>query len=769
MARRAIATLVLGLAACAASAAPQVMLDRNGSHVSIETYAPNVVRVTISPDAKLAAAPAGYGFIGKPDDKGWTHDSSASGDTFRSARLVLEVAAQPKPGPMDTMARYFAPTLPPVTLKVRKPDGTLLLDMTGWEMSPHKVSGEETFRVGASFNAPADEHYYGLGQNQEGILDYRGRTVDCRHDYDAPAGETVCVPFMVSSKGYGIVWDNPSVTRITAGVNGRTMWQSNVGERVSFFIITGDHTDDIYAGYRTISGVTPLPPKAAFGFIQSKARYASQKELLDAAAGYRKRGYPLDVMVLDWFYWTKMGQLDIDPEYFPDPAAMNRTLHEQGMQSIISVWPRFERSSRYFDTLAAKGWLLKNDKGEPQDGLPFRSDRAGALIDSTNPQARDWFWGKIRDNIASQGFDWFWLDETEPDLVPDGYFYSIGSGDRYHNVFPLLHTQGVAEGSRRDRPNKRNLILSRAAYTGTQRNGALFWSSDIQPTWEVLKRQVPTGLNFTASGMAYWGNDIGGWQTLPAQHTPERKPLLDPSAARDVVGQYDDYPELLARWFQYGAFTPTLRVHGLRKQVEVWSYGEGAEGVMVKYLKLRYTLMPYLYAMGKHTYDTGAPFMRALYMDFPNDPQVSNLGDEYMFGPAFLVAPVTEQGVEHRDVYLPQGSDWINYWTGEKFTGGRHVTVAAPIDIIPLFVRAGSIIPMGVDIPSTATKQPLASIRVYPGKDADFTLYDDDGVTNDYEKGAGKSIRLHWDDKARKLTASDGSDLSRLVQVISPQ
>jgi alpha-D-xyloside xylohydrolase len=624
--------------------------------------------------------------------------------------------------------------------------------MSRWEMAPHIVNGEKTFRVGATFEAPADEHYYGLGQNQEGTLDYRGRTIDCKHFYDAPAGETVCVPFMVTNKGYGIVWDNPSDTVVSAAINGHTSWKSNVGERVSYFVIVGATTDELYAGYRKLTGATPLPPKAAFGYIQSKARYETQQQLLAVANGYRSRGYPLDVMVLDWFYWTRMGQLDIDPTAFPDPQSMNQQLHAQGLHSIISVWPRFEKESRYFNFLAAKGWLLKDADGRPVDGLAERSDRAGALIDSTNPQAREWYWDRLRDNIASQGFDWFWLDETEPDLVPDGYFYSIGSGDRYHNVFPLLHTQGVAEGSRRDRPNKRNLILARAAYLGSQRNGCLFWSSDIDPTWEALRRQVPTGLDFTASGLAYWGNDIGGWQKLPESHTPEHTPLLDPSDARDVIGHYDDYPELITRWYEYATFTPTMRAHGERKETAVWSYGKQAEAVISKYLRLRYTLLPYIYSLGKKTYDTGAPFMRALFMDFPNDPNVSNLGDEYMFGPAFLVAPVTEQGQTSRRVYLPAGRDWYNFWTNEKLKGGQTVTVAASIDTIPVFVAAGSIIPLGADIQNTSTPQTIQEIRVYPGHDADFELYDDDGVTYNYETGKGSLTRLHWDDSHKQLS-----------------
>lgn len=737
----------------ASFAAPMALLDRNGSQVAIEAYSPNIIRVTLSIDKDPALAAPGFGISGTPDASGWKQRTTASGDEFSSDAMSVEVKAQPQVSVPSQMERYFAPSLPPVSLVVRKPGGAPVVEMSGWEMSPHIVSGEKTFRVGATFNAPSDEHYYGLGQNQEGVLDYRGRTVDCKHFYDAPAGETVCVPFLVTNKGYGIVWDNPSDTVVSPGLHGHTSWKSNIGERVSYFVIIGATFDELYCGYRKLTGATPLPPKAAFGYIQSKARYETQQQVLDVADGYRSRGYPLDIMVVDWFYWTRMGQLDIDAGAFPDPKAMNQKLHDQGLHSIISVWPRFEKESRYFDFLAAKGWLLKDKDGKPVDGLAERSDRAGALLDSTNPQAREWYWDRIRDNIASQGFDWFWLDETEPDLVPDGYFYSIGSGDRYHNVYPLLHTQGVAEGSRRDRPNKRNLILARAAYLGSQRHGSLFWSSDINPTWEALKLQVPTGLNFTASGLAYWGNDIGGWQWLPQSHTPERPPLLDPSDAREVVGHNDDYPELVARWYEYATFTPTMRAHGSRKGTEVWSYGKQAEAVISKYLRLRYTLIPYIYSLGKQTYDTGAPFMRALFMDFPGDPNVANIGDEYMFGPAFLVAPMTDQGRQSRQVYLPVGRDWYNFWTNERVKGGQTVTVAAPIDTIPLFVAAGSIVPLGSDIQNTSMPQAIKEIRVYPGRGAEFALYDDDGVSYGYESGQGRVTRLHWDEEKGQLTA----------------
>jgi alpha-D-xyloside xylohydrolase len=757
-ARLTWAILLVAFTAAAASAAPLATLDREGAWVSVEGYGPSVVHVTIAADKAEVLKGPGYGILSQGADGSafrQTHD--ASGDSFASSALSLHVDAAPLPHVPSQGEKYFAPSLAPVALQVRNARGDLLLAMHNWEMSPHEVAGEKTWQVGASFIAPADEHYYGMGQNQEGILDLRGRVIDCKHWYDAPAGEQVCVPFMVSSKGYGIVWDNPSATRFVAAVNGRTAFQSNVGERVSFFVIVGDTPEAIYSGYARVTGRTPIPPKAAFGLIQSKARYESQAEVLRVADTYRQKQYPLDVMVVDWFYWTRMGQLDIDPAQFPDPDGMNRQLHEMGLQSIISIWPRFETSSRYFNELDAKGFLLKDKDGKSVDGLPFRADRAGALLDVTNPSARSWFWEHARDNILSRGFDYPWLDETEPDLVPDGDFYSIGSGDRYHNVFPLLHVEGVATGMRAWKPDRRVLILSRAAYLGSQRTGALFWSSDINPAWEALTRQVPTGLNMVASGIAYWGNDIGGWQSLPQVTSATKAPLLDPSDARATVGQYNDYPELFTRWFEYGTFLPTLRIHGDRKHTEIWEFGHEAEAILARYDRLRYQLIPYIYSQAKATHDTGAPFMRPLWMDFPADPNVTNLGSEYLFGPAFLVAPVTEQAQIEKAVYLPAGSDWYNFWSNEKFSGGQWIKVAAPIDRIPLFVRAGSIVPMGADIPSTAIKQAIAAIRVYPGKDGNFALYDDDGVSYDYETGKGAvTTNLHWNDSAGTLTASGG-------------
>jgi alpha-D-xyloside xylohydrolase len=662
----------------------------------------------------------------------------------------------------DDIAKFFNGSAPPAHIAIATPDGKKLSEMIGWSMSvPNYKDGDASvlndkrpsdlpfYQVGATFVSPDDEHYYGLGQNQEGFLDRRGHRIECWHNYTATAAPSICVPFLVTNKGYGIVWDNPSRTVIEPGFNEQTRWTSEVGDRVSFFVIAGKSTDEIYSGYRQLTGTTPMLPKAAYGFVQCKQRYSSQEEVLNVAKGYRDRHLPLDVLVVDWFYWTKMGQIDMDPVKWPDPAAMNRQLHEMGIQTMISVWPRFVPEDRYYDKLLKNGWLIHLADGTPINGLPY--DRAGSDIDTTNPEAARWYWETIRDNILSKGFDALWADETEPDLPPNGSYFHVGPGTRYYNIYPLFHTAALYDGFRRDL-KQRALILSRDSYLGAQRNGAMFWSSDIYPTWDTLKRQVPTGLDFTASGMAYWTNDIGGWQYLPAEHHPAHPALLDGSDARDNIGGYEDYPELYTRWFEYGAFLPIFRTHGSRLYNEVWTYGKAAEPILEKYLKLRYQLMPYIYSLGYRTYESGAPYMRALFMDFPDDPKVADMGDEYMFGPAFLVAPVTEQGATSRSVYLPAGADWYNYWTNQRIHGGQTIEVSAPIDTLPLFVRAGSILPLGEPVESTSGTQKLARLRVYRGADGDFTLYDDDGKTYAYEGGDRKITRLHWNNATGKLT-----------------
>jgi alpha-D-xyloside xylohydrolase len=773
--------IALGLGAAGRLAAQTdtspLVLNRESGTIVLEPYAPNIIRVTLSKEKASAIAPPGYGIIGKPSIQGWTHEQDASGDeVYRSGRLVVHVnpdhlaeAQLPHHLPLDPLnqqlrAQYFGGGNPRNrpnhdTISIATPAGKVLLTLRNWTMVPNQPShaapaGDAGSLVTAIFDSPTDEHYYGLGQHQQGFLDLRDHQVRCWHDYGAVGGETVCVPFMVSTRGYGFLWDNPSKTTVNLGFNQQNLWSSQVADRVSFFVIAGDNTDEIYGGYRQLTGVTHMLPKPTYGYIQSKAIYPTQEQLLAVAKGYRDRGLPADVLVVDFLNMTRQGELDLDPKRWPDPAAMNDQLHSMGFRTLLSVWPHFAPGTRYYDMLLDKGWLIHRADGTPDSGQ-FASS-IGPNIDTTNPAAAKWFWEAIRDRyIKPDHFDYIWLDETEPDIDPADDYFSIGSGARYYNVYPLFHTAAVYEGFRRDfGDSRRAMILARAAYLGAQRNGTVFWSSDIVSTWDMLKRSIPAGLGFTATGLPYWDTDIAGFFSppIPANYHSPHPPLVDPSDARATVDGYEDYPELFVRWFEWGTFQPVMRAHGEREHNEVWSYGKQAETILSKYLRLRYQLLPYTYSLAYGSYQTGAPFMRALFMDFPHDPKIFNISDEYMFGPAFLVAPVSEQGATHRSVYLPAGSDWYNYWTNERFKGGQTITADAPVDTIPLFVRAGSIVPLGSPVESTAQKQAIAAVRVYPGADGNFTLFSDDGTTYAYEKGAGSITRLHWDDAAHQLT-----------------
>lgn len=768
----------------------RVVMTKDHTTLVLEPFAANIIRVSISRLRGDALAPPGYGVIAKADASGWSLGHTGEGETYRSSQLAITILGPPRRRGPDLpdqapIGNYFdsngASRYGNVALRFRLPDGASPVSLEGWFMEPpgydtgdreilrdRRPSDPPFYRVGATFSVQPGEHYYGLGENQEGRLDHRDQSVRCWNDYGAAGGESFCVPFLVTNKGYAVLWDNPSKTTVEPNFNDRTQWVSEVGQRVSFFLIVGKTTDELYQGYRLLTGPAPLLPKGAYGFIQSKERYGTQAEVMAVAKGYRARHLPCDYLVVDFFYYSRMGQFDFVPKDWPDPRGLNSDLHRLGFHSMISVWPRFAPGSRYEQMLRKKGWLYHLADGEPTttNGLP--GNRTGANLDMTNPAAASWFWRTIDQNLIRNGFDAIWTDETEPDIPPNGSFYHIGPGTEYFNVYPLFETTAVYHGMRSD-TSQRALILARAAFTGAQRNATIFWSSDISPTWDTLQRQVPAGLDVAASGIPYWTDDVGGFWALPAAHHPEHTPLIDPATARDNVGDDDDYPELYVRWFEYGVFMPVLRTHGMRRFNTVWSYGDQATPILEKYLRMRYALIPYIYSLAYRTYQTGAPYMRALFMDFPDDPRVDTITDEFMFGPDFLVAPVTHQGQTQREVYLPAGSDWYDYWTSKKYRGGKTIRASAPIDIIPLFVRAGSILPMGKPVDDMDQDQGLQEIRIYPGADATFDLYRDDG-TYRYEKAGGWITALHWDDQTQRFTHTGAEAWSvpdrNLVRVI---
>ncbi len=746
----------------------QEVIPHGNSTIVLTPYAPNIMRVSLSLLKDQALKAPGYGITGQPDASGWSYQRTEQGFVYRSKDLVVTVVEpehstpyHPYPHEWDP-GQFFGGSTPGADITFTTPDGKMLLHMEGWQMSvPNHKDGnfditydrrpgdDPFYEVGATFFSPQGAHYYGLGQNQEGYLDHLDHQVNCWNDYNAVASPTFCVPFMVTNQHYALLWDNPSKTTVAPGFNNQLRFTSQVGTRVSFFVVAGQNYNQFYEGYRKLTGSTPMLPKAAYGFLQSKNRYWSQQQLLAAAEGYRQRNLPADIMVIDWFYYTKMGQMDMNPKYWPDPVAMNKKLHAMGFQTMISIWPRFVPADRYYDFLLHKGWFEHLADGTPTNGLPY--DKAGSDIDVTNPAAAQWFWNVVYQNFYKKGFNAFWADETEPDLPPNGSYFDIGPGTQYFDVYPYFETRAFYNGFRKD-TDSRALILARDAYLGTQHNGATIWSSDVYPTWDTLRRQIPTGLDVTASGIPYWGNDIGGWQSLPAMRPPSRPELLSPAGSLNNLRGDTDYPELYVRWFEYGVFEPTFRTHGSRQFNTVWSYGNQATPILEKYLRLRYKLMPYIYSLGWFTHQTGAPFMRALFMDFPNDPKCANRRYEYMFGPDLLVAPVYQQGMTTRKVYLPAGVDWYNYWTHERYHGGQTITVQAPIQTIPLFVKAGSILPIGEPILSTATPQKLAKIEIFAGADADFTLYNDNGVNYDYEKGDYHLTHLQWNEATHKFS-----------------
>ena len=706
---------------------------QNGT-ICITPYADNILHVAYYPNMPVATTM--WGIVATPDE-------SCSAQRFETDD-------------------YISLSLKGVTSCIHKDCGAITftweggnksVTLTDYSLEPVQILGEHTFHVSMNFSADSEEHFYGLGQHQDGILNLAGREHVMWHDYSHKGGEVVAVPYLISDKKYGILLDNPSRSTIKPGVDNKTIWEAEVGDCVSFFFIAATQTDDLYKAYRKLSGITPLPPRRGLGFIQCKQRYSSEQELLNVAETYYKKGYPCDIFVVDWFHWKVLGDLCVDPNFWPDSKEMNRKLSEMGYETMISCWPRFMKESIHYDFLEQNGWFMKDENGETVYGTP--EDQRGALIDTTNPDCGKWYADTIQESYGKQGYKYWWTDENEPDISPHSSYLHTGTGARIHNIYPLTHSKCIYEGHRKHREH-RCLTLSRAAWTGAQSYGTTFWSSDIFPTWNVLKRQIPTALNFCASGMPYWSSDIGGWQSLPGESSDEDYSSLLISTENDNMGivTKKNYTELYVRWFQFGVFCPTFRTHGTRKHNEVWSYGEEAEKILVEYLKLRYRLMPYIYSLARNSTETGAPFMRALWMDF-SDRNCTDIDDEFMFGPAMLIAPVVEQGAVSREVYLPEGCKWYDFYTNELLDGGSTVIADAPIDRIPIYIKAGSIIPMGEPVKNMEKPQTQIEAFVYPGADCCFRLYSDDGHSYRYEDGDYILTELVWNDKNKEFSVKN--------------
>jgi len=627
---------------------------------------------------------------------------------------------------------------------------TLLLEEGARELQPVTVCGEEVHQVRQSFAWQTGEALYGLGQHQQGIFNWRGHYVEL-----VQYNKRAVVPFLLSTRGYGLLWDNYAYTKFDDTGVDPYLW-SEVGDAVNYYFIYGPDSDRVIRHYRELTGPAPLFPKWAYGYIQSKERYHSQAEILEVAREYRDRKIPMDVMVLDWRYWDDgfWGQKSFNKERFPAPDAMMRTLHEDlNTHLMISVWPKMSnRTPNYQEMLKTPGFLYAD------------ADSNDWFYDAFNPQARALYWRQANEGLFSHGIDAWWCDATEPEV--DGWDFNIdayknkmkpmiGSGARYMNAYSLMHAKGVYENQRRTTEDKRVVNLTRSAFAGQQRYATITWSGDIVAQWDVFRAQIPAGLNFCMSGLPYWTMDIGGFFVQSAQVGALGRGMWFREGGFDDGIADDNYKELYVRWFQFGAFCPIFRSHGTDISREIWRFGEPGQwayDALVKFDTLRYRLMPYIYAQAWQVTHNGGTLMRGLPMDFPHDPHVFGIGDQFMFGPALMVCPVTHAKAAFRPVYLPQGCDWFNFWTGKQYSGGQTLQVPAPIDEIPLFVRAGSMLPMGPVIQYASESADPLELRIYPGADGRFILYDDEGDNYHYEEGRYSTVTCRWDDTRKTMT-----------------
>jgi alpha-D-xyloside xylohydrolase len=687
-------------------------------------------------------------------------------------------------------------------------DGKPLLQEASRIFSPEVESGTKTWQVEQTFLSPKDEALYGLGQHQEGWFNLRGIPFRLQQ-----ANTNISIPIVLSTKGYGLLWNNASVTdfnpadqpisidqmtgvgsfHVTVGgdygfllgsdekkqlrlkIDGKpvidlvnvwvpdtagghlylepgdhtvlaqggakgvtlsmrspadaTTFRSRAGSSVDYYFLYGPNLNTVVSEYRDATGEAPLFPKWAYGFWQCRERYSSQQQILDTAVEFRKRHIPVDTFVQDWLYWDKYGwnAMKFDETHYSDPAGMMDVLHKQNLHLVISVWPKFGAQTDVHKQLESASLLI-----------PGETPAHERWLDAFNPDARKLFWQDIDNGLFKYGLDGWWLDASEPEFDPlRGQMTYLGPGDFIKNAYPLFETTAVYEGQREVTNDKRVVILTRSAFIGQQRNAAASWSGDISGNWETLRRQIPAGLNFSMSGLPYWTTDVGGFFRPTDQYTS------------------DAYHELLIRWFEYGTFCPLFRIHGYKSETEMWKFGPQVEQVLHQYDNLRYRLMPYIYSVAWDVTSQGGTMMRALPLEYPKDERVRKIDDQFLFGPSLLINPVTEPGATTRAVYLPVGPTWFDFWTGKKVEGGQTIQADAPIDRMPIFVKSGSIIALGPIVDSTMDKQDPTDIRVYPGQDGHFLLYDDEGDSYRYEKGSYATIVLDWNDRTHTLTVGN--------------
>ena len=600
---------------------------------------------------------------------------------------------------------------------------------------------ENTNEISQSFILDEDEVIYGLGQHQNGMMNQRGQRLVLEQN-----NMEIAIPYFTSVKGYGVYWDTYSITTFDDTPMG-TSFKSEAGEAIDYYFLYGGDGDGTVARMRELTGAARLAPLWTFGFWQCKERYKSSDEVVEVVRKYRDLGVPLDAIVQDWKYWGEedntWNALSFDNPAFAGYKQMFSDLKGLNAKMMITIWPSVGEVTQIYKDLQGMDALF------PMQTSP----RVAKVYDIWNEEARNHFWSYMKKNMFDNGMSAWWLDGPEPEFYntqPSDFNQPTGAGTALRNVrntYPLFVSKGVYENQRKVTSDKRVYILTRSAFAGLQRYGAGSWSGDIRASWDVFKKQIPAGLNFSMCGIPYWNTDIGAWHPYGNVYNTAN---TDPG-----------YQEFYCRWFQFATFNPMMRAHGTGSPREIYQFGERgywAFDVQEKFLNLRYSLLPYIYSTAWRTTNEGYSFLRHMSMEAPADSNTYGLDDQFMFGQAFLVAPILEDGAGEsrtvrREVYLPAGT-WVDFWTGEAVSGGRRVTKAAPIDIIPVYVKAGSIVPMTTEKVQYSTEKDWSrlELRVYPGADGSFTLYEDEFDNYNYENGAYTEIPLSWNDADRTLT-----------------
>jgi alpha-D-xyloside xylohydrolase len=648
-------------------------------------------------------------------------------------------------------------------LVYKTPDGKNILlneKKDGASFTHFTDNGVKTFSIAQSFQLDREEAIYGLGIQQKGKMVQRNLKMHMVQNNTEDF-----VTFFQSVKGYGLFWDNYSPTNFSDNQE-ETIFQSEVGDGIDYYFMVGGNADGVIAQMRDLTGHVPMFPLWTYGFWQSKERYKSQNETVGIVQKYRDLGVPLDGIIQDWQYWGNNYLWNamefLNPEFY-DPQKMVNDIHDLNARVIISIWSSFGPMTKQYRELNEKGMLMDFNTW-PQSGSekwpPNREYPSGVKVyDAYHPEARDIYWKHLNQGLFSLGIDGWWMDSTEPDHLdwkPEDLNNKtyLGSFRKVRNAYPLMSVGGVYKNQRAVTSDKRVFILTRSAFAGQQRYGANTWSGDVVASWTALRNQISGGLNLSLCGIPHYNSDIGGFFLWDFP-----KKLDDP-----------EYRELYARWLQFGTFCPMMRSHGADAPREIFQFGKKGEPVydaIEKYIHLRYRLLPYIYSVSWDVSANHSSMMRALVMDFASDTNALDINDEYMFGKSILVCPVTRSmytsegkedfsTIKTHEVYLPKGIDWFDFWTGENHAGGQNITKEVPLDVLPLFVRAGSIIPFGPNVQYAEEKKwDNLEIRVYEGANGEFTLYEDENDNYNYENGIHSTIKFSWNDSRKILTIHD--------------